>query len=163
EPNNVPGSFHPYNVSARVLTPEEAAEAELESGEKGKKEKDRYTTKGKYHCLVTEYDLDPVVILFARNLDDSAGFKSLLKKLDASIEKNRVRRLRAFVVFLDKEGLGKDKKGNDRELSAEDDKRGEMAKNAEKIEKDCELKNVVLTLAAEKDVAKYGLDDTVAL
>src|SRR5262245_23771992 len=61
KPNNVPGSFHPYNVNARQLTPEELIELEKEG-----KDRDKYTSKGKFHCLVTEYDLDPVVMLFAR-------------------------------------------------------------------------------------------------
>src|SRR5262245_53783258 len=62
---NVPGTFHPFNVTARVIPPEEMESTEDEDKEKEKeKEKEKakkptYTSKGKYHCLVSEYDLDP--------------------------------------------------------------------------------------------------------
>jgi hypothetical protein len=151
---NVPGSFHPYNVTAREKTAEELEEADKEAMEKGDgKDKDkfaeeRYTSEGKFHCLVTEYDLDPVVMLFARGLNDSEGFKELLTKLDAACTKYRARRLRAFVVFV-VDGAT--------DITKDDDKRKELAAEASTLAKDLKLRNVVLTLDTEADLAKYKL------
>jgi hypothetical protein len=153
---NVPGPFHPYNVTARVIPAEELEEADKEEAEKAKdkdKEKKPYTTRGKFHCLVTEYDLNPVVLLVARKLNDSEGFRDLLKKIDAAIDKNRLSRLRAFVVFLEK----------DMNVVTEDEKREQLEKDIQKVADDLGLKNVVLTLAGSKDLAKYDLDDAAAL
>jgi hypothetical protein len=155
---NVPGPFHPYNVTARVIPAEELEEADKEEMEKDKdkdkdKEKKLYTTRGKFHCLVTEYDLNPVVLLVARKLNDSEGFRDLLKKLDAAIDKNRLSRLRAFVVFLEEK----------MNVVTEDEKREQLEKDIQKVADDLGLKNVVLTLAGSKDLAKYDLDDTAAL
>src|SRR5262249_14516275 len=55
---NLPGTFHPYNVTAREKTAEELEEADKDAMEKGvgkDKEKyteERYTSEGKFHCLV---------------------------------------------------------------------------------------------------------------
>ena len=160
---NVPATFHPYNVTARVIPAEEMEPSnEKEDREKEKeKEKDKdkprtppYTSKGKYHCLITEYDLDPVVMLFARGLEDSEGFRELLKKLDDSCTKNRPSRLRAFVVFLS------DKLTN---VAAQDEERDEMVRKIQKIQDALKLSNVVLTVAATSDLAKYQLDEAAAL
>jgi hypothetical protein len=161
---NLPGSFHPYNVNARIIPPEELEEADREEKDK-EKDEEKHTTKGKFHCLVTEYDLNPVVMLIARGLDDSEGFKELLKKLDAAIANNRLRRLRAFVVFLD-DSL--------KNVVTEDDPRVELAKKAQKIIDDLKLENVVLTLAgvggedkmknvSKADLAKYQPDSSAPL
>lgn len=107
---NLPGSFHPFNVTQRKLSADEQEERlrmKMEAQKdkpKPKKEappEKEYTSVGKFHCLVSEYDLDPVVMLFARGLTDSEGFRELLVKLNGACDKYRVRRLRAFVVFLD--------------------------------------------------------------
>src|SRR5262249_44559962 len=151
---NLPGTFHPYNVTAREKTAEELEEADKDAMEKGEgkdKEKyteERYTSEGKFHCLVTEYDLDPVVILFAHGLHDSEGFKELLTKLDAACTKYRVRRLRAFVVFL-VDGAT--------DITKDDGKRKELAAEVSNLAKDLKLKNVVLTLDTDSDLAKYKL------
>src|SRR4051794_25861979 len=87
EPQNVPAAFHPYNVTERKKTPEELEEAEKDDLAKDKLKEEALTNVGKFHCLVTEYDLDPVVMLFARGLNDSEGFKELLKRLDAACNK----------------------------------------------------------------------------
>src|SRR5262245_52629352 len=71
----LPGSFHPFNVN----------------GEKG---------KGKYHCLVCEYGLDPVVLVFADNPKDPQVI-DLLKRLDALVKKEqKTSYLHSFAVFL---------------------------------------------------------------
>ncbi len=148
---NVPGSFHPYNVTARLFAKVDPADDE-EADVKVKKAD--YTTKGKFHCLVTEYDLDPVVMLFARNLEDNAAFRDLLTKLDAAIDRNPSVRMRSFVVFIPDDIT---------DVVAEDEKRAEAEKRIQKVADDLKLKNVVLTLASKSDVAKYALDDTSAL
>ncbi len=148
---NVPTTFHPYNVTARLAAKEEPGDDE-DADVKIKKVD--YTTKGKFHCLVTEYDLDPVVLLFARNLEDNAAFRDLLGKLDGAIERNPGVRMRSFVVFV------ADDIAN---VVAEDDKRVEAEKRIQKVADDLKLKNVVLTLASKSDVAKYALDDASAL
>jgi hypothetical protein len=111
-------------------------------------------TKGKYHCLVTAYDMDPVVMIVARNLDDNEAFRDLLKKLDAAVSRHRIARLRCFVV-----GLYDDLT----DVLKQDDKRDELSARLEKLAADLNLKGVVLTLAAPSDLAKFGLDDTAAL
>jgi hypothetical protein len=162
EPQNVPGAFHPYNVTTREKSAEELEDADKEAMEKDKgKEKfaeEKYTSEGKYHCLVTEYDLDPVVMLFARGLNDSEGFKELLTKLDAACSKFRVRRLRAFVVFLDDE-LPEFHVKDDLKKSLElEDRRKEVAGTIRKIADDLKLKNVVLTLGAKDELKRKNYD-----
>ena len=58
--------------------------------------------KGSYHCLVCEYALDPVVLVFAKEpvKDKDQALTALIKKLDKAVEKYSKQDLRAFVVFL---------------------------------------------------------------
>jgi hypothetical protein len=147
---NVPATFHPYNVTARLDVKDEADEEDADV----KVKKVPYTTKGKFHCLITEYDLDPVAMLFARNLEDNPAFRDLLVKLDAAIERNPSVRMRSFVVFIADDIA---------DVVADDDKRSEAEKRIQKVADDLKLKNVVLTLASKSDVAKYALDDATAL
>jgi hypothetical protein len=145
--SNIPGSFHPYNVNQRIdPDPEPIAK---EAG----KPKER-ATKGKYHCLVTAYDMDPVVMLVARNLDDNQAFRELLKKLDAAITRHRIERLRCFVVAL-YDDLN--------DVIKQDEKRDSYAARLDKMVSDLNLKGVVVTLAAPSDLVKYTLDDSAAL
>lgn len=61
---------------------------------------------GRKHCLVCEHGLNPVVMVFARDLD--AGLLELIARLEAAVDKHRGDKLGAFVVFLsDAEGLEK--------------------------------------------------------
>lgn len=146
--DNVPGTFHPFNVTARV-------EIAPEPDEKGKGEKVAGpSSKGRFHCLITEYDLDPVVMIVARNLEDNAGLHDLLQKIDGAIARNPVVRLRCFVVALNDDLTN---------VITEDDRRVELAGRLEKMADDLKLKGVVITLAAPSDLAKFKLDDTAAL
>jgi hypothetical protein len=149
---NLPATFHPYNVTARLAVKEEPDEDDKDA--KGKTKKEEYTTKGKFHCLITEYDLNPVVMLFARGLDDSAGFRDLVQKVEGAIDRNPSVRLRSFVVFI------LDDVAN---LVLDDDKREEAAKKIQKVADDLKLKHVVLTLATKSDVEKYRLEEATAL
>jgi hypothetical protein len=149
---NLPGTFHPFNVNAVVSVSEEPEE---DKAEKPRLKRTPYSTKFKYHCLISEYDLDPVVMLLARGLEDNAELKELLKKLDAKIDANRRSvRLRAFIVFLQDDITS---------LTEEDDKRDEVARRLERLAEDLKLRNVVVALAAKGDLAKYKLDDATAL
>jgi hypothetical protein len=143
---DLPGTFHPYNVTARA-----ARLAEPEPEGKGKKEEAPPTTKGKFHCLISEYNLDPVVMLFARGVEDNKAFTAALKKIDAAIEKQPALRVRCFVVFLDK-GLAK--------VVEDDDNRDKLKGKIEAAFAGWSPKQVVLTLAGTDDVKKYDLDAT---
>lgn len=147
---NIPGTFQPYNVNSAIPLLEEPEEEPKDKGPK----KPKYTSKGKFHCLVTEYDLDPVVMLVARGLEDNANFRDLLTKLDAALERNKIARLRCFVVFQD-EALA--------DAITQDDKRDEIARRLDKLVLDAKLKNVVVCLAGKDDLARYVLDPTAAL
>jgi hypothetical protein len=147
---NLPGTFQPYNVNSSIPLTEEPEEDPKGKGPKQPK----YTGKGKFHCLVTEYDLDPVVMLVARGLEENAAFRDLLTKLDAALDRNKVARLRCFVVFQD-DALT--------DVITQDDKRDEIAKKLDKLVLDAKLKNVVVCLAGKDDLAKYKLDPTTAL
>jgi hypothetical protein len=142
---SLPGTFHAYNIN--VVTPP----ADEVVDDKSKTKRAPYSTKFKYHCLVTEYDLDPAVMLLARGTDASEPLKELLKKLDKAIEDNRrFVRLRGFVVFVP------DDLAN---LAEEDDKRDAAAKKLEALADDLKLRNVVIALAAKPDLEKYDLRD----
>lgn len=165
EPQNVPAAFHPFNVTVRERTAEELEDADKDAAEKSGKEKekyteDKYTSENKYHCLITEFDLDPVVMLFARGVNASEGFKELLTKLDAACAKYRVRRLRAFVVFLDNDLKTFNEVQPDKRKK-QDAKLKEMAGNARKMADELKLKNVTLTIGALDDAAlkQYDLKD----
>lgn len=133
--NELPGSFHPYNVTGE--------------------------NKQRFHCLVSEHGLEPTVLIFHKNVDFSDPLPALLKRLDSAIVKNPNSRLSAFVVFLPDDlpdatgSKGKDSEEN----SKNDDARLEWEKKIEAAASDMKLKNVVLCLDDKSDVAKYRLDD----
>jgi hypothetical protein len=127
EGNNLPGPFHPFNATG--------------------------PRKGNFHCLVSEYDLEPVVMIVARNLELSEPFKGLLQQLDNAIAKNPAVRLRGFVVFL-RDDLP--------DVVQNDDKREELASKLEDAAKGLDLKHVVLCLDSKSDLEKYALDEGAA-
>ena len=153
---NLPGSFQPYNINVAVPL---SVEPEPDPKDKGEK-RAKYTSKGKFHCLVSEYDLDPVLMLVARGLEDSdgledsLGFRDLLTKLDAALDKNKIARLRCFVVF---------QKDDLEDVITKDDKRDEAVKKLDELVAATKLAHVVVSLAGKDDLAKYKLDPTVAL
>ena len=58
---------------------------------------------GNPHCLVCEYGLRPVVLVFSREVptaNNPQPLTSLLKGLDAAVGRNVMARLRSFTVFL---------------------------------------------------------------
>ena len=58
---NLPGPFHPYNVTG--------------------------PHKQHFHCLVSEHDVDPMVMIFHKNVDFADPLANLLKKIDSAIDK----------------------------------------------------------------------------
>jgi hypothetical protein len=127
--DEVGGSFLPYNVTG----------------------KDRH--RGKFHSLVSEYGLDPVVVVFIRGIEPGASTMDLLTKLDALVEKSERIRLHAYAVFLSdnlKDLVGKEKK--------DDDKRDEEATAL--LDKMGKLNHLAATLDVIADVRdSYKLDD----
>src|SRR5919202_1863439 len=111
---NLPGPFLPYNVTG--------------------------PHKGRFHCLVSDYGLEPVVMLLARGVEEEKDFQRLVEGLDSAIAKNPGARLHAFVVFLVDEK---------KDLVKDDDWRAEVASGYEKWAETLKPppKHVVLALA----------------
>ncbi len=82
----IPGAFAPLNVNGKF----------------GKKVEDGKTTPGRHHCLLCDYELRPVVMIFARQPKDDKAFTDLLKRVDQAIDKDKAftDTLASFVVFL---------------------------------------------------------------
>lgn len=151
--NNLPGTFHPFNVNEAVPRDDEIPVAKDKKASKIKVEP--HSTKNKFHCLISEYDLDPTVMLIARGGEDNPGLQKLLRDLDSAIDRNRkLVRLHAFVVFTYDDLT---------DLLEQDAKREEHAKKLEKVAEDLKLRNVILALASKADLAKYRLADDAAL
>jgi len=57
----------------------------------------------RYHCLLTDYGLDPTVMIVVRGADqlENPSVVKLLQEIDTAVGKNTVKRLHAFVVVLD--------------------------------------------------------------
>jgi hypothetical protein len=134
--SNLPGAFHPYNVTG--------------------------PHKRRFHDPVSDHGLEPMVLVFHKNLDFSDPLPLLLKRIDDTIEKNPGKQLGAFVTFLPDElpdVLGsKDDKNQDTN-SKNDDARLEMEKKIEQNGADMKLRHVALGLDNKSDVAKYKLSD----
>jgi len=58
--------------------------------------------KGKFHCLVCDYALNPVVLVFAREPEEGkdATLNALLKRLDDAANEFKKHQLKSAVVFL---------------------------------------------------------------
>lgn len=123
--SDIPGPFHVYNIT-------------------GKK-------KGNYHCLVSEFALNPVVMVVVRGVEDKGGLQPLLKNLDNLIDKNPNTRLASFAVFLS---------STLKDVAREDDQRDKLTKKIEDLFKPGPaLKHVVLALDTPKKLAKWPLDE----
>ncbi len=134
--NNLPGTFHPYNVTG--------------------------AHKQRFHCPISEHGLEPMVLVFHKNVDFSDPLPTLLKQLDSAIEKNSDKRLGAFVTFIPDDlpdvAGSKDEKDQDTN-SKNDDARLELEKKIEQGAADMKLRHVVLGLDSKADVARFGLSD----
>lgn len=133
--NNLPSTFHPYNVTG--------------------------PHKQRFHCLISEHGLDPMVAIFYKGVDSGEPLPKLLERLDTAITKNADAHLGAFLVFLpdDLPDVSGSKENNQDANSKNDDARAELEKRIEQAGADMKLKNVVLCLDTKADVAKYRLSD----
>jgi hypothetical protein len=114
--NLLPGPFHPYNVT----------------GER----------KGKHHCLVCQYGLKPVVLIFTREAPEAMKpLTKLVKDLDEAIGADPSASLRGFVVFVSDD---KDRAALDKKLSSWAD--------------EAKLMNVVVCRDEPGALAGYDLD-----
>jgi hypothetical protein len=133
---NLPGPFHPYNVTG--------------------------PHKHRFHCPVTEHSLEPMVLIFYKNIDFSDPLPNLLRRLDTAIDKNPDKRLGAFITFLpdDLPDVLGSKDDKDQDVNSKnDDTRLEMERKVEQNAADMKLRHVMLGLDSKSDVAKYGLSD----
>jgi hypothetical protein len=124
---NLPGPFHAYNVTGKY--------------------------KGHYHSHISEFGLEPMVMIVTHEVEFSDPLKALLKQIDNAIEKNPAARLHAFVVVLSEnlpEVVGADDKS--------DDKRIEVTTQLEDQAKGLMLMHVDIVLAGKADLQKYDLD-----
>lgn len=73
----LPGSFAPLNLSGKV-------------------------GKGRHHCLVCEFNLDPVVLVFAREPAEGKdmALNELLQQLEKAVDRHEAHFLKSFAVFL---------------------------------------------------------------
>ena len=125
---NIPGAFQGYNVTGKY--------------------------KGHYHSHISEYGMEPMVMIVTHEVVFSDPLKALLKQIDDAIEKNPAARLHAFVVVLSDDVpdvVGADNKS--------DDKRIEVATQLEDQAKALMLKHIDVVLAGKTDLQKYNLDD----
>jgi hypothetical protein len=136
---NLPGAFHPYNATGPFA--------------------------GRFHCLVTEHDLDPAVLLFVRGVDGTLKdgdlrvaskeqleqLKPLLVRLENLAEKNPATRVETYVIFYggglpnvvlnddERDKLDKDLKALALELrKSADEANPEAGKSREEAEKKAE-------------------------
>jgi hypothetical protein len=121
---DLPGPFHPYNVNG--------------------------PRAGRFHCLVTQTSLDPLVMVVVRDLNFTKPLEALEKELDNRIVKNPNVRLSSFTVFLSDELP---------DVVKNDDKREELAAKLDNLAKTTDLKQVVLCLDSKPDLETYALDD----
>ena len=125
---NIPGAFQGYNVTGKY--------------------------KGHYHSHISEYGMEPMVMIVTHEVVFSDPLKALLKQIDDAIEKNPAARLHAFVVVLSDDVpdvVGADNKS--------DDKRIEVTTQLEDQAKALMLKHIDVVLAGKTDLQKYNLDD----
>jgi hypothetical protein len=91
---------------------------------------------GKPHCLVCEYGLRPVVMVFVRDIPEagsSGPLITLLQKLDEAVNRYSQRRLRSFAVFLTNDATNPETTR-------------EAARKLDDVAKGADLKNVVLAV-----------------
>jgi hypothetical protein len=129
---NVPASFQPYNVTG--------------------------PRKGHFHCPVTEYDLDPVVLVFVRGLDLAEPTRDLLRQLEQTVAANQGSRLRGVLVLLSNDLPEVAGATNETQ-----DKLDELAQKAEDLAKGLGLKKVLVCLAGKRVQEKYSLDPSAPL
>lgn len=118
--------------------------------------------KDSYHCLVCEYSLGSVVLIFAREpgKDKDQGLNDILKKLDKAVDEYTRQDFHAFVVFLspDASSSANDPKlANPAKLVAEAAARDKLiARLKPRVD---DLKNVVACIYPTPGPKAYTLSD----
>jgi hypothetical protein len=110
--------------------------------------------KGKFHCLLTEHELNPTVMVLVRGAETTDPLKYLLVKLDNAIDRNPNTRLAGFAIFLS-DGI-KDLAGKDKD---DDEAREEMEKKLEDIARDAGLKYVTLAIDLKERLERYKVGE----
>lgn len=133
---NIPGSFTPYNLNGK--------------------------RKGSYHCLVNQYGLDPVVLVFAKEpaKDKDQALTDLLKKLEKAVQEHTRQDFHAFVVFLspDASSSTNDPKQTDPKKLVEE--AAARDKLIERLKPRAEsLKNVIVCIFPAAGPMGYGIND----
>jgi hypothetical protein len=134
---DLPGAFNPFCVTGPYI-----AKLQQQAGEKEK-------IGGRFHCPVCAHGLEPLVLLFVRDLRFGDPLKDLLVRFDAAVEKNPNTRLAVAVVFISDVLT---------DLVTMDDKREELAEQLRSLAATLKLKNVSLCLDSKSDLEKYDLD-----
>jgi hypothetical protein len=124
--NDLPGPFTPYNLTGKHA--------------------------GRFHCLVCQNGLNPVVLVLIRGTDVDAATRALLEQLDKAVKANEKARLGGFAVFIDDQV---------RDLVADDEQRDDLVKKVEDAAP--KLERLVLALESKKNLDKYPLDEEAAL
>jgi hypothetical protein len=126
----IPGTFHPFNVSGKFG---------IQRDMKGE-----IVQHGRHHCLVCDFGLKPVALIFAHEpqATKDEAFLELLKKLEAVMAKDHDSLYRGCVVFLSPHAASsvyegdvpEDKRNTDTKLlQAEALKRQELTDHLEKF------------------------------
>jgi len=124
--------------------------------------------KGKFHCLITEHDLNPVAMVMVRGVELTDPLKYLLVKLDNAVDRNPNSRLASFFIFhSDKlKNLARDDVlGNPEADEMKRKTREEMEKKIEDIARDANIKHITMALDITDRLLKYKADsaDVVVL
>ncbi len=131
----LPGSFAPFNLNGSY--------------------------SGRYHCLVCEYELNPTVLVFAR---DAQGAKNeqldaLLAGLDKALVRHKDRFLKSFVVFLSPDARNSitdpDKKDAEALIKETEARKAMIERLTAKAKA---LNGVVVTYFPNKGPDKYQID-----
>ncbi|MCI0738724.1 MAG: hypothetical protein L0Y72_06755 [Gemmataceae bacterium] len=130
----LPGPFDSYNIN----------------GKKG---------KGRQHCLVCEFGLSPVVMVFAKESPEGkdGALDALLAKLDAAVDKNQSKDFASFVVFLSPDARNSANTKEENAKNLVEEARAREALIARLEARSEKLKNVVVACMPEAPKA-YGLD-----
>ena len=125
---NIPGAFHPFNVTG--------------------------AHKGRYHSRISEFGLEPMIMIFTRQSEFGGPLRDLLTDIDGVVEKNPTARLHPFVVVQSAdlpEVVGA--------TDQTDDQRLQLNKALEDAVDKLMLKHIDVDLAGKTDLEKFNLDD----
>lgn len=121
---------------------------------------------GRYHSPVCEHGLNPVVLIFSRDIDEpDKPLPTLLKKIDELIVKHPDARMGCCSILLNDGGFraaleGEDKEGEDfsKKLANTSKIKDELEAKLKEIDKTAEFKRVTLGLDSPAGPKDYQLD-----